>query len=203
MGIRNVVFDLGGVMINYNPRQFIDAMGYDPETSKLLCEAIFLDPVWVEMDMGKYMTYQEALPNFIARHPSLEKEIRTFFSPGWMDVYTLREETERRLYDWVYERGANIYILSNYAADGFEYISRKFPFFSKAKGWVVSAYEKCMKPDPRIYGILLERYGLKAEESVFIDDMKVNVEGAVSVGMEGIVYTGDEHARKALLDLGI
>ena len=203
MAIRNVVFDLGGVMVNYNPRAFIDQLGYDRETSEALCNAIFLDPVWADMDKGRYMKFTEALPVFIERHPELEKQIRHFFQPGWMDVYTLKEDTERILYNWVHDRGLDIFILSNYSADGFMYIKGKYDFFRKMRGYVVSAFEKCVKPQPEIYRILLQRYDLRPEETVFIDDMPENVEGARSVGIEGIVFRDAMQAKEELQKLGV
>ena len=203
MAIRNVVFDLGGVLVNYNPRQFIDQLGYDEETSEALCNAIFLDPVWVDMDLGKYESFSDALPVFIERHPELEVQIRHFFEPGWMDVYTLKRQTEQKLFNWVYEKGLDIYILSNYSADGFAYIRKKYQFFEKMKGYVVSAYEKCIKPQPEIYRILLDRYNLKPEETVFIDDVQANIDGARAVGMYGIVFQNVEQARKELENLGL
>ncbi len=196
--IRNVVFDLGGVMLNYSPSAFIDALGYDREKSKVLCDAIFYDHVWADMDLGIYQTFEEALPVIIDRHPSLEREIRNFFSPGWMDVYSLIEETERELYNWAYDKGLGIYILSNFAADGFTYVYNKYDFFKKSRGYVVSAFEKVVKPDPEIYRILLERYGLKASESVFLDDVQANVDGARQVGMKGIRFTDPVSVRSQL-----
>ncbi len=196
--IRNVVFDLGGVMLNYNPSAFIADLGYSKEEGEEICNAIFYDPVWADMDLGIYRTYEEALPVFIKRHPKLEREIRHFFSPGWMDVYSLKEDTERELYNWVHGKGLNIYILSNFAADGFTYVYRKYDFFRKSRGYVVSAFEKIVKPNPEIYRILLGRFGLKASESVFIDDVEANVNGALQVGMRGILFTGPSSARSQL-----
>lgn len=203
MAIKNVVFDLGGVMVKYDPKSFIDEMGYEKEKSEALCDAIFRDRVWTDLDMGVFMTYTDALPAFIERHPDLENEIRTFFNPDWMNVYKLKEETEREIYDWVYDKGLKIYILSNYSADGFTFIKNKYPFFRKASGYVVSAFEKCMKPDPKIYRILLSRYNLVPEESVFIDDIPANIEAARKQGMKGIVFTGVREAKNELLKLGV
>ena len=202
-GIRNVVFDLGGVMINYNPAQYIADMGLTGKLADEVCDAIFLSPVWGDMDKGVYADYLEALPVFIKDHPHLEKEIRAFFHPLWHEVYTLKEDTERILYDWVYEKGYDIYILSNFSADGFAYIEKKYPFFKKARGYVVSAYEKCVKPQPEIYRILLDRFGLKAEECVFIDDYEVNVKGARDVGMNSFVFRDPEDAKKQLMEMGL
>ncbi len=203
MKIKSVVFDLGGVMINYNPRAFIRDLGYDEAKGDALCNAIFLDPVWQEMDCGKYLTYQEALPVFISRHPELEADIRRFFQPGWMDVYTVKEDTERVLFNWVAEKDVDIYALSNYAADGFAYVSKKYPFFSRMKGFVVSAYERAVKPQRRIYEILLERYALVPEQTVFIDDLQANVDAARALGMQGVVFRDPEQARGELVGLGL
>lgn len=83
--IRNVVFDLGGVMINYNPRLFTERLGYDMETGDKLCDAISRDPIWTDMDLGKYMTYTEALDVFVSRHPSSGNGDKAFFlnPAGW------------------------------------------------------------------------------------------------------------------------
>lgn len=200
--IKNVVFDLGGVMINYYPRKFIEDLGYEKELGDRLCDAIFYDPTWIEMDRGTYPTYHDAVPVFVQRHPELEGEIRHFFNNTWMDIYTVKEDTEEILYNWAAQR-ANIYILSNYAADGFSYACSKFPFFEKAKGKVCSAFEHCMKPDPEIYRILLERYNLDPSETVFIDDVPKNVQGAIDVGIHGIVFTTPEEVRQRLVELGL
>lgn len=201
--IRNVVFDLGGVMINYNPRQFIADLGYDSKLGGELCDAIFNDPVWLDMDKGTYMSYLEALPVFISHHPHLEKEIRSFFTPDWYEVYTLKRDTERILYNWVYDQGLDIYILSNFSFDGFSYIEKKYPFFKKAKGKVVSAFEKLVKPQPEIYRLLLDRYGLKADECVFIDDYQVNVDGAIAAGMKSFRFLDPMGARRTLISMGV
>lgn len=201
--IRNVVFDLGGVMINYNPRQFIDDLGYHGELGEKLSNAIFMDPVWAQMDSGVFSNYTEALPVFIQHHPQLEKEIRSFFTPDWYEVYTIKRDTERILFDWVYDKGLDIYILSNFSRDGFAYVEKKYPFFKKAKGYVVSAYERLVKPQPEIYRLLLDRFGLKADECVFIDDYPVNIEGARAAGMNGIVFKDPESARQTLIDMGV
>ena len=68
---------------------------------------------------------------------------------------------------------------------------------------MVSGYEKCVKPEERIYRILLERYSLDAGECVFIDDLQANIDGARAVGMRGILFTGPEEAKKALIDMGV
>jgi putative hydrolase of the HAD superfamily len=201
--IRNVVFDLGGVMINYNPGQFIADMGYTGKYAEELRDAIFYNPLWQDMDIGRFENYEEALPEFVKSHPDMEKDIRRFFQPDWFEVYTLKQDTERILYDWVYDKGYDIYILSNFSKDGFTYVENKYPFFKKAKGKVVSAFEKCIKPQPEIYRILLDRYGLKPEESVFIDDFQVNVDAAIAMGMKSIRFVDPVDARNKLIELGV
>lgn len=200
--IKNVVFDLGGVMINYNPRQFIADLGYDKEKGDVLCDAIFHDPAWVDMDRGINTTYHMAVEKFVEHHPELEFEIRDFFKPNWMEVYKVKEDTEQILYNWVAQR-CDIYILTNYAADGFEYVWNKFPFFRKAKGAVCSSLVHCIKPEPEIYQILLDRYGLVPEETVFIDDYPPNIEAAEKLGIHGFVFTNPTDIRNRLVELGV
>lgn len=88
-------------------------------------------------------------------------------------------------------------------ADGFTYIKNKYPFFDRISGYVVSAFDHCRKPDEKIYRILLDRYSLKPEESVFIDDVPENVAAAVSAGMKAVLFKGAEETRKSLTELGI
>lgn len=200
--IKNVVFDLGGVMINWNPRELVRSLGYDNETVEALCKAVFLSPMWPEMDRGVFPSYKEAVEYFVSKNPELESQIRAFFHPSWMEIYTVKEDTESILFNWACER-ANVYVLTNFAADGFEYVYNKYPFFKKIKGYICSAYEHCIKPEKKIYSTLLDRFSLVPEETVFIDDVSANVQGAVDMGIHGIQFTTPEEVKEKLISLGL
>ena len=87
--IRNLVLDIGGVLVNCDPREYLRSFGYEESKVIELMTAIGLDPVWVGMDLGEYETYQECAGLFVKHHPEFEKELREFFSSRWMPcVYT-------------------------------------------------------------------------------------------------------------------
>ncbi len=193
--IRNIVFDIGNVLAAFRWKEYIEELGFEGEAAERLARATTLDPLWREVDRG-VMSLDDIITAMIAKDPEIEADIRLFF------------EDRRRLvmeYDysrgWLEElkaRGYRIYLLSNYSQDHFGYISRNFNFFGLEDGRVISFEEKLLKPDSRIYEVLLNRYGLKAEECVFLDDMPANIEGAVKIGMKGIVFESYKQGREEL-----
>lgn len=100
-----------------------------------------------------------------------------------------------------HDRGYGVYILSNYPVSYFEVHKAGFEFLKHTDGRVVSGYVKLLKPDPAIYRCLLEKYQLKAEECIFVDDLKANAEGACSVGIHGIQFLSYEDANEKIEQL--
>ena len=193
--IKNVIFDLGNVLINCDPSEYLRKYGYDEKRYRTLLDAILFDSIWRDMDIGKYERYEEIIEVYTQNHNECEYEINRFFSGNWMDIYEPFEDS-LKFFDEVYEKGYNIYFLTNFAKDGYEYISNKFDFFKKAKGAVVSSHIKAIKPNPKIYEHLLEKYNLIPNECIFIDDSQSNIETANSLGIHGIVYKGVEDLKK-------
>ena len=193
--IRNIVFDIGNVLAAFRWKEYTEELGFEGEAAERQARATTLDPLWREVDRG-VMSLDDIITAMIAKDPEIEADIRLFF------------EDRRRLvmeYDysrgWLEElkaRGYLIYLLSNYSQDHFGYISRNFNFFGLEDGRVISFEEKLLKPDSRIYEVLLNRYGLKAEECVFLDDTPANIEGAVKIGMKGIVFESYKQGREEL-----
>ncbi len=192
--IKNVIFDLGKVLINNDPSVYLRKYGCDEEKYQALLDAIWTDSLWADMDVAKYESFKDIIEIYVDKHKELEPEIRRFFADNWMELYVTYEDTVR-FYNEVCEQGYNIYLLTNFSKDGYEYISNKFDFFKKSKGAVVSAYIKIAKPDLRIYKYLLETYNLKPDECIFIDDSAPNIKAANDLGIHGIVYTGIESLR--------
>jgi len=198
--IKNVIFDLGNVLINCDPSEYLRKYGYDENRYRTLLDAILFDSIWRDMDIGKYERYEEIIEVYTQNHKECEYEIKRFFSGNWMDIYEPFEDS-LKFFDEVYEKGYNIYFLTNFAKDGYEYISNKFDFFKKAKGTVVSSHIKVVKPDPEIYKHLLGKYNLVPDECIFIDDLQANITTANSLGIHGIVYTGVENLRKQFKEI--
>jgi 2-haloacid dehalogenase len=101
------------------------------------------------------------------------------------------------------ERGTPLYALSNWSAETFASQPKRFPFLSWFRGIVVSGHEGVIKPDPRIFRLLLDRYALAADEAVFIDDNPANAAAASALGIHGIAYRAPDQLRAELgrLDL--
>lgn len=192
--IKNVIFDLGNVLIDCNPTEYIKKLGYSRERFQPVLEAILHDSLWSDLDSGKYESHEEIIEPYVAKHKEFEKEIRDFFSDGWMNFYSVYEDA-LAFYNSVYDAGYNIYILTNFSKDGFANISSRFDFFKKAKGIVVSSHIKVIKPNYRIYEYLFEKYDLKPNECVFIDDSPANIQAANELGVHGIIYKNCEQLK--------
>lgn len=193
--IKNVIFDLGGVLINTDPSEYLRKYGYDEEKYKALLYAIWSDSIWAEMDLAMYDSFEDMVEVYVSRHKDLELELRSFFAENWLELYTVFEDT-LDFYNEIYNSGCNIFLLTNFSREGYDYISKKFDFFKKAKGAVVSSHIKLAKPDLRIYKYLLKTYNLNPDECVFIDDSVANINAANELGIHGIVFNNVENLRK-------
>ena len=193
--IKNVIFDLGKVLINNDPSGYLRKYGYDEEKYQALLDAIWTDSLWGDMDVAKYESFKDIIEIYVDKHKGLEPALRRFFAEDWMELYVAYDDTVK-FYNEVYSQGYDIYLLTNFSKDGYEYISNKFDFFKKAKGAVVSSHIKIAKPDIRIYQYLLDTYNLNPDECVFIDDSVANIKAASELGIYGIVYTDIENLRK-------
>ena len=185
---KNVVFDVGNVLLTFDPDRFLAKL-LPPERAARLNAHLICTPVWSRLDEGT--VGEDEVAHYSARmagDESLWPDVMVFIRrfPDCMERLPAC-----RLIPCLHDMGKRVYILSNYGVDTFARTERRVAdVFAQVDGMVISGREKLLKPDPRIYHCLLDRYGLKAEESVFIDDTPRNIDGARAVGMRGIVYTG-------------
>lgn len=194
--IRNIIFDMGQVLKRYDPDLCISPYVTDREDAALIRGVCFGSAEWVELDRGT-MTYEEAIPRWKSRLPErLHGQVDEIIA-NWHTTMTDIPETNE-IVRALWEKGYAIYLLSNVGVR-FEEIRAFFPALAMMKGIVISSEEKLLKPDPRIYRILLDRCALTPDECVFIDDATANVAGAQAVGMHGIRFDGD--ADKLISDL--
>lgn len=199
--IRNILFDMGNVLIYFDRNLFMDRLGVAAEDKKLLMREVFLSVEWVRMDRGS-MVEADAVASCCKRlpehlHDAAEKLIQMWDRPilPIPGMYDLIEELKGK--------GCGIYLLSNASLRQHEYWPRikASRFFD---GTLISADEGVMKPQPEIYRLILERFGLKAEECFFIDDVPANIEGALYCGMSGAVFYDDvEYLRRKLREAGV
>ena len=197
--IKNIIFDFGGVLVDWNPHYLFDAYFNDEEKCNYFIENVCNTEWNAQMDKGK--PFEVAVKERIAEFPEFEEAIRLYQSE-WMK--TMGEEIPG-MYELIKSLKENgfpvIYGLTNWSAETFPPVREKYEIFSLIDHIVCSGEEKLLKPDPKIYQTLLERYNLKAEESVFIDDNINNVKGAIDMGMKSIRFVNAEQLQKDLNEL--
>ena len=187
--VNNIIFDFGAVLVDWNPYYLYDPYFGDHAKAEKFLQTIHAFDWNAQVDAGR--SPKEVTEERVALFPEWEKEIRLYFD-RWIDMIGGEIPGSADVVREFKERGYGIYGITNWSAETFPLVRHRFPVFDLMDGMIVSGFEHLLKPDPAIYRLLLDRYGLKAEECVFIDDRDVNIEAARAVGMKGIVYTGPE-----------
>lgn len=198
--IKNIVFDIGQVLAEFRWRDYIDELTIKEEYKERLAKATVLSPYWNEVDRG-VLTKEEIMKRCILLDPEIEKEIRLFFQDTSQLV--IEFEYSEALVKSLKNQGYRIYILSNYGRENFSYVKEKFRFLKHVDGAVISYEEKHIKPEPEIYEALLSRYGIVPEESVFLDDLAANLEGAKAFHFHTIQFHSLWQAKRELRKLGV
>ena len=198
--IRNIIFDIGNVLAAWRWREYYESLHFDPEITERLARATVLSPLWEEFDRGE-MDEEVLLGKFIENDPELAEEIR-----GIRD--NIHDMLGRYDYavPWLEDlksRGYKVYYLSNFSRLAHEKCLHALDFLPLMDGGILSYQEKLIKPEPAIYQLLLNRYGLKAQECVFLDDTQRNIDEAVRQGIEGILFQNQVQAIGELRKLGV
>lgn len=206
---KNIIFDLGGVLVEWNPIKFINQIFGEnvPVHQKML--HIFssddtrnrLTPLWIEMDRGTSTIAQAAQK--ISQEFTLDKNDVEHFIQQVFSRCMARIDKGFYILEEVKKAGYKVYALSNFSREGFDIIEQKYEISSNFDGITLSAWEKCIKPEKEIYDRLLQKHNLKAEECLFIDDMSVNVQAAMALGIDGIVCSDHDFVQQELERLGV
>jgi epoxide hydrolase-like predicted phosphatase len=185
--IKNIVFDLGNVLISFRPAEYFEKKNYPAAIKATILSDIFGSNEWRMLDNGEITTV-EAIDG-ISKKSSLKKEeIAHIFNLRTDLMFPL--DTNVRILPDLKKRGFKLYYLSNFPIDIFDEVKSGYYFFKHFDGGLISAEAKFSKPDRRIYEILAERYSLLPEECLYIDDLEVNVSSAENFGMKGIFTDG-------------
>jgi putative hydrolase of the HAD superfamily len=182
--IKNIVFDLGNVLISFKPSDYLDKTGYAAEVKKIIITDIFKSREWELLDNGD-ITTGEAIDKISERSALTKEEITAVFGLRIKILYPIIKNIN--LLPALTKRGYKLYYLSNFPSDIFDEVYNKYEFFQFFDGGIISSKVNFSKPDLRIYKFLLERYSLVAEECLFIDDVEINTKGADSVGMKSMI----------------
>ena len=180
--IRNIIFDLGRVLIHFQPIEYIEKE-IPEEKREIFHKEIFESPEWLMLDRG-VLTYERAKEIFKQKVTGLDREIDEFFDAKFFGMIRPIEENTVLLPKL--KEKYKLYVLSNFHQPAYEFVNSEYSFFRLFDGEVVSCYCHMLKPEKEIYETLLNKYGLIPSETVFIDDTGVNIEAAEKLGIKGI-----------------
>ena len=196
-----LIFDLGGVVVNYDPKDYLVERFFYSRIEQKIYDAMFGSPEWRKLDLGE-MTFDEASAVFMERalETDCEFEMRAVIE-DWMDLLTDRRATINlmRLFK---KRGYHLYYLSNISHLALAEVKKR-KFWTLFDGGIASCEAGVCKPDIQIYKDLLERYDINPKNALFVDDSKVNAEAAFRAGITGIHFTNVNELIKTLLTYGI
>ena len=196
-----IIFDLGGVLVDWNPRyMYRQIFSDEAEMERFLAEVT--TGHWNEQqDAGR--TLAEATELLVAEHPHYESEIRAFYG-RWTEMLNGAIEDTVAILDEIRSKGKHrVYALTNWSNETFPYALDNFHFMHWFEGILVSGDEKLIKPDPAIYELILSRYNIERSTALFIDDNLKNVHGALAVGLAAVQFESPGQLRAFLVEKGV
>lgn len=200
--IKNIVFDLGGVVVGYDPKEFLIRCFYNKKTEEYIYNLVFGSDLWRRLDQG-LVSREEADEIFLkqARKDGYLFEVQAALD-DWKSMLQPKQDTIA-LIKTLRKNGYRTYYLSNLPIDLAEEFEKNSRFQRLFDGGVVSSREKLLKPDTAIYTLLLERYSLIAGETIFCDDNRENAAAAAQAGILGVQYLGAKNFQKLLKGYGV
>ncbi len=191
--LRNVIFDLGGVVIGRDFSRFGEKVGHMFD----FFAGFDFPQCWKEFDRGTMTKPQVAKELAELNGCSVEESTAAIDTVSRLLV-EIPETVE--LIKELKGKGLKVYVLSNMPEEFFAEIG-KLAVMKEMDGWVVSYQEKLIKPDPRIFGVLMDRYSLEPGESLFVDDKQKNVDAAMALGMQGVLFTSPDEGTRRIMEL--
>jgi len=199
--IHAVIFDLGGVLIDWNPRHLYRRIFEKEEEMEWFLQHVCTSDWNEQQDAGR--SFEEATNELLGKFPEHEAPIRAWYD-RWQEtmngpitdtVEILRQIRESKKH--------KLYALTNWSAQTFPWALKNFDFLHWFEGIVVSGHEKTRKPFPEFYQILLDRYKIDPNKAIFIDDVPRNIHGAQAVGIAGVHFQSPQHLKLELQKLGV
>lgn len=196
---KTVVFDLGGVLVDWDPRYLYRTLiPSEAEVERFLTEVA--TPEWnAAQDVGR--TWAEAVETLSAQFPE-HADLIAAYDERWLETIRGDIPGTVEILGQLRAAGTPLYALTNWSAEKFPLARERFGWLAWFEGIVVSGEEQVVKPDPRIYRILLDRHGLDPAATVFIDDSRSNAEAAAAVGITALHFTSPQGLRDDLDGLG-
>jgi putative hydrolase of the HAD superfamily len=198
--IKNIIFDLGNVLLNFKPEILVNQITNDVKRTIEFIQKIIRNKIWVDLDKG-LLTLDEAYKIYLAQFPEEQDILKPFFA-NWIDYLTPIYENVNIL-KILKQKDFKIYILSNAMVEAYNVVRKRYDFFSLVDGEIISGIEKVGKPEPSIYKLLIKRYNLVPEESLFLDDVLANLRPAKKLGINTIWINPQTDIRAELRDFDI
>ncbi|MBT1701211.1 HAD family phosphatase [Fulvivirgaceae bacterium PWU4] len=199
--IETVIFDLGGVLIDWNPRYLYRKILKDEEQVNWFLQNICTSEWNDEQDAGR--SFEEATRELIRKHPGWEEAITAWYGRWQETISGPIQETVEILEAIKKSNGYRLYALTNWSAETFPWALDNFKFLHWFEGIVVSGVEKTRKPFPEFYQILFDRYKIDPSKAIFIDDNIKNIEGARKIGLPAIQFQNPQQLRAHLTQIGL
>lgn len=193
--VKNVIFDIGNVLLNYNPEEYLKTKIKAADKVLEIHKQVFQSEEWAMLDRGT-LTEKEAIDIIANRNKKNDSFIKLAFE-NWYELLTPIEASVEILKE-LKNAKYKVYFLSNFHLLAFKEVKRKFEFFKLFDGGVVSYEEKLIKPEEDIYKRIIEKYELKPEESIFIDDVQANIEEAKKLNFNTILLKNPKDLREKL-----
>jgi 2-haloacid dehalogenase len=195
-----VVFDLGGVLIEWDPRRLYRQLFDDPAAMESFLSEV-CTPAWnARLDAGR--SWPEAVESLAREFPA-QRDVILAYDARWEEMLGGAIEGTVQILAELRDAGISCYALSNWSAAKFVLTRPRFPFLEWFEGIVISGDVGASKPDPAIYRVLVARYGLTPSTTVFVDDAEPNVLVAADLGFRSIRFTGAPRLREDLRRLGL
>jgi putative hydrolase of the HAD superfamily len=183
--ITNVIFDLGGVLVEWNPEKVLRGFYADDARRGLLMAQLYQHSDWLDLDAGT-LAEEEALGRLASRVGGQREELAGLFEATRASLTPKPDSVE--LLEKLHQQGLGLYCISNMPASSYAYLRARHAFFGRFRGVAISGQLQLMKPDARIFRHLLEAHGLMAQHTAFVDDSVKNVQAAEALGLKGVRF---------------
>ena len=183
--ISNVIFDFGGVLINWRPQDVVAELFQEPDVQDAVMRSVFLHPDWLELDRGS-LQESEAIHRFAHRSGVSTRLIREMME-RLRDSLNLLPDTAT-LVQTLARQGVPVYGLSNMSTQTFELLERRHEIWPLFNGIVISGAIGMVKPEPAIFEHIIKEYGLVPAETVIVDDLAANILAAHELGFQTILF---------------
>ena len=199
--IKAVVFDLGGVLINWNPRAvYLDMFNGDQEKVDFFFEKVCPSKWNISLDAG--YSFAQGIQDRIVLYPDFEPYIKAYWS-RWPETITGEIKGTVEIMKIIKESDFSLFALSNWSAETYPIVFKRFEFLSWFEDVILSGEEKLVKPDPELFHRLTDRTKIPPENSLFIDDSLKNVVAAQELGFKAIHFQSPPQLQQELKQLGI